>query len=101
VLHSTLGAVILITARAAARVGAVSKLIWIDAPGLRIAIALVSIGWIALIVTLGLVDRLAIAVVGSLALGGILDSVEAVVYARKRPDPGRRCSATTSCVTWW
>jgi hemolysin III len=87
VLHGTLGAAILITAWAAALVGAVFKLIWIDAPGWLIATTYISIGWIALIATPELVDRLGIAAVASLALGGILYSVGAVIYARKRPDP--------------
>jgi hemolysin III len=87
VLHGTLGAAILITAWAAALIGAVFKLIWIDAPGWLIAATYISIGWIAVIATPELVDRLGIAAVGSLALGGILYSVGAVIYARKRPDP--------------
>jgi len=87
VLHGTLAAAILITAWAAALLGAVFKLIWIDAPGWLIATTYISIGWIALIATPELVDRLGIAAVGSLALGGILYSVGAVIYARKRPDP--------------
>jgi hemolysin III len=87
VLHGTLGAAILITVWAAALVGAVFKLIWIDAPGWLIATVYIAIGWIALIATPALVDRLGIAAVGALALGGILYSVGAVIYARKRPDP--------------
>ena len=34
-----------------------------------------------------LVDGLGIAAVGALALGGVLYSAGAVIYARKRPDP--------------
>jgi hemolysin III len=87
VLHGTLGAAILITVWAAALVGAVFKLIWIDAPGWLIATVYLSIGWIALIATPELVHRLGIAAVSALALGGILYSVGAVIYACKRPDP--------------
>ncbi len=87
VLHGTLAAVILITAWSAALVGAVFKLLWIDAPGWLIAIVYVAIGWIAMIALPQLVDGLGIAAVGALALGGVLYSAGAMIYARKRPDP--------------
>ena len=77
------------------------KPIRIDAPGWLIATMYISIGWIALIATPELVDRLAIAAVGALASGGILYSVGAVIYARKHPTRYGRCSATTSCFACW
>jgi hemolysin III len=87
VLQGTLGDVILIAAWSAALAGALFKLVWIDAPGWLAAATYVLIGWIAIIATPELVNRLGIAAVGSLALGGILYSVGAVIYTRKRPDP--------------
>ena len=87
VLHGTLGAVILITAWSAALAGAVFKLLWIDAPGWLIATVYVAIGWLAMIALPQLVDGLGIAAVGALALGGVLYSTGAMIYARKRPDP--------------
>jgi hemolysin III len=87
VLHGTLGTVILIASWSAALAGAVFKLIWIDAPGWLIATTYIAIGWIALIAAPELVGRLGVAAVGALALGGILYSAGAVIYARKRPDP--------------
>ena len=87
VLHGTLGAVILITAWSAALAGAVFKLLWIDAPGWLIATVYVAIGWLAMIALPQLVDGLGIAAVGALALGGVLYSAGAMIYARKRPDP--------------
>jgi len=84
VLRGTVAAVILITASAA---GAVFKLLWIDAPGWLIATVYVAIGWIAMIVLPKLVDGVGIAAVGALALGGLLYSTSAMIYARKRPDP--------------
>jgi hemolysin III len=87
VLHGTLGEVILVAAWSAALAGAVFKLIWIDAPGWLAAATYVSIGWIAIIAMPELVDRLGLAAAGGLALGGVLYSVGAVIYARKRPDP--------------
>ncbi len=87
VLHGTLGAAILIAAWSAALAGALFKLIWIDAPGWLAAATYISIGWIAIVAMPELVDRLGVAAVGGLALGGILYSVGAVIYACKRPDP--------------
>lgn len=87
VLRGTLGTVILIAVWSAALAGAVFKLVWIDAPGWLGAATYVVVGWIALVTLPELLERLGIAAVGALALGGILYSVGAVIYAHKRPDP--------------
>jgi hemolysin III len=87
VLRGTTGLVMLIAAWSAALAGAVFKLVWIDAPGWLIAATYISIGWIAIVVMPELVDRLGVAAVTAVALGGVLYSVGGVIYARKRPDP--------------
>ena len=87
VLHGAFGLVILIVAWSAAAAGAVFKLVWIDAPGRLVAGAYVAAGWIVVIAMPQLFDRLGPVAVGGLALGGILYSVGAVIYARQRPDP--------------
>ncbi len=87
VLHGTLGAIILVTAWSAALAGAVFKLSWIDAPGWLIAGTYVAIGWIAVVAAPELVNRLGVVAVVALALGGVLYSIGAVIYALKRPDP--------------
>jgi hemolysin III len=87
VLHGTLGAVIVIAVWSVALAGAVFKLVWIDAPGWLIATTYIAIGWGAVIALPALTDRLGVAAVAALALGGILYSVGAVIYARQRPDP--------------
>ena len=87
VLRGTLGVIILITAWSAALAGAVFKLLWIDAPGWLVAGTYIAAGWIAVIAMPELVDRLGPVAVGTLALGGILYSTGAVIYARQRPDP--------------
>jgi hemolysin III len=87
VLHGALGVVILIVAWSAAIAGALFKLVWIDAPGWLIATLYIAIGWIAVIAMPELEARLGIAGVLALALGGVLYSVGAVIYARQRPDP--------------
>jgi hemolysin III len=87
VLPAPLGVVILIAVWSAALAGALFKLVWIDAPGWLGAATYVAIGWIALVALPELLDRLGVAAVGALALGGILYSVGAVIYAHKHPDP--------------
>jgi hemolysin III len=87
VLRGTLGVIILITAWSSAVAGAVFKLLWIDAPGRLVAGTYIAAGWIAVIAMPALVDRLGLVAVGTLALGGILYSTGAVIYARQRPDP--------------
>ena len=90
VLHGTAGAVILITVWSAALAGAVFKLVWIHAPGWLGVAVYISIGWVAVAALPELLERLGIAAVAALALGGILYSVGGVIYARKRPDPSPR-----------
>jgi hemolysin III len=87
VLHGALGVVILVAVWSAALAGAVFKLVWIDAPAWLGSTLYILIGWIAVVATPELVDRLGIPAVAALALGGILYSAGGVIYARKRPDP--------------
>ncbi len=87
VLHGSLGAVILVAVWAAAGAGAVFKLVWIDAPGWLIAACYITVGWIAVIAVPELASRLGVVPVGALALGGVLYTSGAIIYARKRPDP--------------
>jgi hemolysin III len=87
VLPGRLGAAILIAVWSVALVGAVFKLVWIDAPGWLVAATYVATGWIAVVATPELAHRLGLAAVLALGLGGVLYSVGAVIYARQRPDP--------------
>ncbi|MFL5824074.1 MAG: hemolysin III family protein [Solirubrobacteraceae bacterium] len=87
VLPGTLGLVILITAWSAALAGAVFRLIWLDAPAWLIAAAYIAVGWMAVVAGPELVGRLGVVATAAMALGGILYSVGAVIYARQRPDP--------------
>jgi hemolysin III len=87
ILHGTLAVVVLVAVWAAAIAGAIFKLVWIDAPGWLIACSYVAIGWIAVIAMPELLSRLGVLAVCTLALGGVLYSAGAVIYALKRPDP--------------
>lgn len=87
VLHGALATVILIATWSAALAGAAFKLIWIDAPGWLVAALYIAIGWIAVIAIPELELHLGLSAVAALALGGVLYSAGAVIYARQRPDP--------------
>ena len=87
VLHGTLSMIVLVTVWAAALAGAIFKLIWLDAPGWLIAAIYIATGWIAIVATPQLVGRIGVVAVGGLALGGLLYTVGAGVYALQRPDP--------------
>jgi hemolysin III len=87
VLHGALGTAMLIAVWSMALLGAVFKLVWLDAPGWVVATTYVAIGWIAVFAMPQLVHSLGIPAVAALALGGVIYSVGAMIYARRRPDP--------------
>ncbi len=86
-IDGTLADVILAVVWAGALGGIVLKLVWIDAPDWLAATIYVLLGWVAVAAAPGLVSALGITASGMVALGGLLYTVGAVVYARRRPDP--------------
>ncbi len=86
-LDGTLADVIFAVVWAGALGGIVLKLVWIDAPDWLAATIYVLLGWVAVAAAPGLVSALGITASGMVALGGLLYTVGAVVYARRRPDP--------------
>jgi hemolysin III len=86
-LHGALSTIVLITVWSAALAGAIFKLLWLDAPGWLIATTYVAIGWVAILAIPQLLGRIGVVAVGVLALGGLLYTAGAGVYALKRPDP--------------
>jgi hemolysin III len=86
-LHGSLATAILVTVWAGAAAGVVLKLVWIDAPKWLIAAVYVALGWVAIATFPQLVDKLGWLAVAGLALGGVLYTAGAVIYARGRPNP--------------
>ena len=86
-LNGPLATAILIVVWAAALGGIVLKLAWIDAPKWLVALIYVAIGWVALAAFPQLLDKLGVTATAMVAAGGLLYTVGALVYARKRPDP--------------
>jgi len=86
-LHGPLATATLVAMWGGAVAGVLFKLVWIDAPTWRFAVAYVALGWVAVTAF----PQLAVAIgVGGLTLfglGGVLYTVGAVVHAVGRPDP--------------
>ncbi len=90
VLAPTMGWTILGVAWGGAVAGVAVSLLWIDAPRWLTALLYVALGWVGFVVMPQLWDRAGPLTVVLLAAGGILYTVGAVVYARRRPDPAPR-----------
>jgi hemolysin III len=87
VLHGPLSKIVLIVVWAGALGGIVFSLAWITAPRVLVAGTYLSLGWVAVIVTPQLIKHAGVAPTVLIAVGGLLYSVGATVYALKRPDP--------------
>jgi hemolysin III len=87
VLHGALAWVVLGIAWAGAGVGVALSLGSAGAPRTLTAGSYVALGWVALIALPQLIHELDPAPLILLAVGGLLYSAGAVIYARQRPDP--------------
>lgn len=73
-----------------AALGVLKSLLWVGAPKWVVAVLAVIVGWAPMIEGGLLFERLGPLGVGLLVAGGVLFTLGAVVYARKRPDPWPR-----------
>jgi hemolysin III len=87
VVAPALGWTLLVVVWAGALAGVLISLMWIDAPRWLTAILYVALGWASIVMMPQLWDRAGPLAVAMLAAGGLLYTVGAVVYARRRPDP--------------
>jgi hemolysin III len=87
VLAPALGWTVLGVVWGGALAGVVISLAWIDAPRWLTAVLYVALGWVSIVTMPQLWDRAGVLAVALLATGGVLYTVGAVVYARRRPDP--------------
>jgi hemolysin III len=90
VLAPALGWAVLCVVWGGALAGVVISLVWIDAPRWLTAVLYVALGWVSIVMMPQLWDRAGVLAVALLATGGVLYTVGAVVYARRRPDPAPR-----------
>jgi hemolysin III len=90
VLEPALGWTLLGVVWAGAVAGVVVSLVWIDAPRWLSAVLYVVLGWVGVMALPELWDRAGAMAVALLATGGVLYTLGALVYARRRPDPAPR-----------
>ena len=86
-LEGTIATVILVAVWTGAAFGIVVNLLWIDAPKWVTALIYVTLGWVAVAAFPSLVEGVGITGTTLVAVGGVLYTVGAVIYARRRPDP--------------
>jgi hemolysin III len=86
-LDGTTATVILVAVWTGAAFGIVVNLLWVDAPRWVNALVYVTVGWIAIAAFPELVSGVGITGTTLVAVGGVLYTIGAVIYARKRPDP--------------
>jgi hemolysin III len=82
-----LGRALLIAVWGGAAGGIVLKLVWIDAPKWLGALIYVVLGWVTVVTFPALVRHVGVVATCLVALGGVLYTTGAVVYATRRPDP--------------
>lgn len=87
VLDEEWGRVILIVVWSGALAAILLKFLWVDAPKWVAAAVGLALGWVAVVALPQLEDRLQVSALTLLIAGGLLYSVGAVVYARRKPDP--------------
>jgi hemolysin III len=87
VLDGPLADAILVVVWAGAIAGAIVEMIWIDHPKWVAAVIYMSLGWVAVAAFPDLWSEMGIAGTLLVALGGLLYTAGAVVYATQRPDP--------------
>jgi hemolysin III len=89
-LHGPLVWLILVVSWTGAAAGIAFSLGWIHAPRPVVAGSYLALGWVAVIAIPQLLGDARVAPLVLLAVGGLLYSIGAIVYARQRPDPWPR-----------
>ena len=87
VLDGPLATGVLIAVWSGAAAGIVVEMIWTESPKWVHVSVYVAVGWIGAIAFPSIVANAGLIAGGLIALGGILYTVGAVIYARQRPDP--------------
>jgi hemolysin III len=87
VLDGTLGAALLAVVWTGALVAAALELRPTRAPRVVVVVLSIALGWLALPALPAVVDKLGWVATALIGLGGVLYTVGAVIYARRRPDP--------------
>jgi hemolysin III len=86
-LHGAWRWTILAVVWAGAAAAIALKFAWIDAPKWLSAVLGILLGWAGIVVLPKLLDAIGLLGAVLLAIGGLLYTYGAIVYARRRPDP--------------
>src|SRR5215216_1453080 len=87
VMSGALADALLIAVWAGAGAGIVVELIWVEAPKWVSTIVYLAVGWIGLLGFPAIVVAAGLGAGALIAVGGVLYTAGAVIYARQRPDP--------------
>jgi hemolysin III len=87
VLHGTFASAILIAVWAGAAVGIVVELIWVEAPKWVATLVYVGVGWIGALAFPAILVDAGIGAGILIAVGGVLYTTGAIIYARESPNP--------------
>jgi hemolysin III len=87
VLGGALGDALLIAVWAGAAAGIVVEMVWVEAPKWVTVIVYLSVGWIGALGFPAIIIKAGLGAGILIAIGGILYTAGAIVYARQRPDP--------------
>jgi hemolysin III len=90
VLEPPSSTIVLVSVWAGAVLGVVFSVAWIDAPRIAVAAAYIGVGWVIVIALPEVFGETGAAPAALFLAGGVLYSIGAVVYARKKPDPWPR-----------
>jgi hemolysin III len=90
VLNGPLADAILVVVWAGALIGAIVEMVWIEHPKWVAALVYMSLGWVAAVAFPGMWQEMGIGGTLLVAVGGLLYTVGAVVYATQRPNPSPR-----------
>ena len=87
VMEGPLATALLVAVWAGAAAGIVVELIWVDAPKWVSVIVYLAVGWIGLLGYPAILVEAGIGAAALIAVGGVLYTAGAIVYARQSPDP--------------
>ena len=87
ILHGAFAEAVLIAVWAGAAVGIVVELIWVEAPKWVSVIVYVGVGWIGAVAFPAIAIDAGIGAAILIAVGGLLYTTGAVIYARESPNP--------------
>jgi hemolysin III len=90
VLNGPLADAILVVVWGGALIGAIVEMVWIEHPKWVAALVYMSLGWVAAVAFPGMWQEMGVAGTLLVAVGGLLYTVGAVVYATQRPNPNPR-----------